>query len=119
MPDTSADLRSQLLAREASLSVEVQRHREQLGEPAAATTNTFIAGAEGAMADADDLREVSLLQRAQRELDEVRAALQRLADGSYGECVSCGAAIGLPRLRAVPEARLCVACQSAAEQRPR
>jgi hypothetical protein len=73
-----AALRKQLRARAESLRAEVQQHRHQLVEPAAATSNTFIAGAEGAAADADDALEVALLGRAQGELDAVTAALQRI-----------------------------------------
>ncbi len=113
-----AKLREQLSARAASLRADVQQHREQLVEPAAATGNTFIAGAEGAIADADDEREVALLSRTQHELDAVNAALQRLESGTFGVCARCAATIEPARLQALPEARLCLNCQRAAEQRP-
>ena len=117
-PDFST-LREQLSALAARLRADVQTHREQLIEPAAATGNTFIAGAEGAAADADDEREVALLRRAQLELDDVNAALQRLDSGRFGDCERCGEAIALARLQALPQARLCLACQSAAEHHTR
>jgi RNA polymerase-binding transcription factor len=50
-----------------------------------------------------------------RGLDEVAAALGRLGSGAYGICGSCGKAIPLPRLRAMPAARFCLACQEAEE----
>jgi len=53
-----------------------------------------------------------------RELDEVAEALRRLVSGAYGTCESCRAPIALPRLRAVPAARLCLACQEAEEVVP-
>jgi DnaK suppressor protein len=118
-PDDLAALRAQLLAREAELRGDVQSHRQALVEPAAATGNTFIAGTEGATADADDERELALLRHAQVELDEVASALVRIDEGSYGECETCGAEIDLGRLRARPEARLCLACQNLAEHRRR
>jgi len=52
------------------------------------------------------------------ELDEIAAALRRMASGTYGLCESCRAPIALPRLRAVPAARFCLACQGAQEARP-
>jgi DnaK suppressor protein len=110
-----AALRKQLRARAETLRNEVQQHRDQLVEPAAATSNTFIAGAEGAAADADDAREVALLGRAQIELDAVTAALQRLDHGGFGHCERCGAAIAPARLDALPEASLCLDCQRASE----
>ena len=53
-----------------------------------------------------------------RELDEIAEALRRLGSGDYGVCESCRAPIGLARLRAVPAARLCVACQGGQEVSP-
>lgn len=53
-----------------------------------------------------------------RELDEVADALRRLGSGAYGICESCRAPIALPRLRAVPAARFCLACQEAEEVVP-
>jgi DnaK suppressor protein len=41
-------------------------------------------------------------------LDEVDAALQRLTDGTYGNCEICGKPIGAARLEAMPAARLCI-----------
>jgi RNA polymerase-binding transcription factor DksA len=49
-----------------------------------------------------------------RELAEIEAALQRIQDGRYGTCLSCGGPMGLQRLRAIPEARYCVACSGQA-----
>tara|TARA_R110001599_G_scaffold353790_1_gene597772 strand:- start:47061 stop:47378 length:318 start_codon:yes stop_codon:yes gene_type:complete len=40
----------------------------------------------------------------------VTAALERIADGSYGICEKCAAAIGQARLEIVPEATRCVKC---------
>jgi DnaK suppressor protein len=117
MSDPSfAELRQWLADCEARLQLEVQRHRTDLAEPAADTGNAFIAGNEGAMADADDELELALLRRAQHELGEVSAALQRMEAGTYGDCQRCAEPIGLARLRALPEARLCLACQQLADQ---
>lgn len=51
-----------------------------------------------------------LPEDARLELDEIDAALERLAQGRYGLCQSCGGPIGHQRLRAIPEARFCMAC---------
>jgi DnaK suppressor protein len=47
-------------------------------------------------------------------LEEVEAALQRLADGTYGRCERCGQEINPARLEAMPAARLCIADASRA-----
>jgi hypothetical protein len=44
------------------------------------------------------------------EIEEIEAALGRIDEGRYGNCVSCGGPLGLQRLRAIPEARYCVGC---------
>lgn len=49
-----------------------------------------------------------------KEYYEIVAVLQRMELGSYGNCESCGEAIALPRLKAVPSARECVACANGA-----
>jgi DnaK suppressor protein len=49
-------------------------------------------------------------------LDEIDAAQARLAAGTYGACETCRRPIPLERLRAVPAARYCVACQRREER---
>lgn len=46
----------------------------------------------------------------QRELAEIERALARLADGDYGTCATCGAAIAEERLEVLPAAITCVGC---------
>jgi DnaK suppressor protein len=41
---------------------------------------------------------------------EIDQALERIDDGSYGRCGSCGEVIPAERLRALPWAALCVPC---------
>ena len=56
------------------------------------------------------------LERESGTLREVRAALDRIADGSYGACRHCEEEISLKRLKAVPWATLCIACQEQADR---
>lgn len=49
-------------------------------------------------------------QEAQTSIQHIRAALARIADGTYGRCARCGEAITPARLEAVPEALVCVQC---------
>ena len=55
------------------------------------------------------------LERESIVLREVRAALDRIADGSYGVCLQCDDQISQRRLKAVPWATLCIACQEQAD----
>ncbi|MEM8572373.1 MAG: TraR/DksA family transcriptional regulator [Pseudomonadota bacterium] len=46
----------------------------------------------------------------QREIRMIKAALDRIDDGSYGYCVACGEPIPEARLRILPQTPLCAAC---------
>ena len=51
------------------------------------------------------------LQTAEADdLAEIEAALKRISLGTWGACEICGTSIGELRLRAIPQARRCVAC---------
>lgn len=58
-------------------------------------------------------------ERGQRELEDIDAALRRIADGTYGICLDCDAHIGIERLRAVPTANLCIGCANSRERQTR
>jgi DnaK suppressor protein len=46
----------------------------------------------------------------------VRAALGRIAHGTYGKCLDCDEEISHKRLTAVPWATLCIVCQESADR---
>ena len=56
------------------------------------------------------------LEREANLLREVRTALDRINDGSYGVCLHCEEEISQKRLQAVPWATLCIGCQQASDQ---
>jgi DnaK suppressor protein len=58
------------------------------------------------------------LERGSKVLRNVRAALGRIADGTYGTCLQCEEEISQKRLNAVPWATLCIACQEWADRNP-
>ena len=53
---------------------------------------------------------------AARTLQQVRAALQRINDGSYGFCIECGRPIERMRLEAVPWTPFCLEDQEKHDQ---
>jgi DnaK suppressor protein len=59
---------------------------------------------------------ISNVDRETVLLREVRAALRRIHEGSFGTCLECETAISPKRLAAVPWARLCIKCQEAADR---
>jgi len=77
------------------------------------------------LADEADLTSVELTQgviftlreKEQRTLAEIDEALQRMEEGSYGQCEDCDEQIGLKRLEIFPTARLCITHQEEAEKK--
>ena len=51
---------------------------------------------------------------ANPEIARIRAALQRMRDGTYGECVRCGEEIAEARLETLPDTPLCRTCAAGA-----
>jgi DnaK suppressor protein len=56
------------------------------------------------------------VDRESRLLRDVKAALRRIPDGSFGTCIDCESAISPKRLAAVPWAPRCIQCQDAFDQ---
>lgn len=60
------------------------------------------------LADDEALEGVDDVLRA--EAGQVRLALIRIENGTYGTCANCGEAIGRDRLEAQPTATRCIKC---------
>ena len=70
---------------------------------------------ESSEVDIQDAIGFALIQMKAETLDKIDAALHRLGEGTYGDCVECGAEIAGPRLRALPFAVRCRDCEEARE----
>ena len=111
---------SGLLVRERELVGEIGAERE---------VDIAVANSIGmAATDVNDLKDQAsnwerttlrdaVVQRDRNELADVRAALARLRDGTYGICIDCEQPIDLSRLTAIPAAARCMACQTQFESR--
>ena len=69
--------------------------------------------------DTDLTIEYSIGLKQRENLNKVISALERIENGTYGECQECGEEISPERLKARPESRLCVACKELAEKSQR
>jgi len=98
-----------LEARERELAKRL-RTREQISFP-----KTPEPEEEAQMTTQQDLAVLDRNQAA-KLLRQVRAALERIEDGSYGICLSCEDEIPPRRLEAVPWAAYCIQCQEAFDQ---
>lgn len=99
--------RRTLEAQLAELEARLARVEADLGETPDADSSERAVQAE----DDESLEGQAALITG--EIASTRRALDRLADGSYGSCVACGADIAPGRLEARPEAALCITCASA------
>ncbi len=71
---------------------------------------------DAALDSAHDEITSQLAEVESRELAQIEAALERMRDGTFGNCEACGGAIPLARLQALPYAVLCIQCQQEAEK---
>jgi len=98
--------RRTLLRQVPALAQEEQAKRE-------AETNDWI---DRAVSVESETLLHALADTERKELVEIEAALDRIADHRFGTCESCGHAIAERRLEAMPEARTCVACSAQRER---
>src|SRR5438094_6021768 len=59
---------------------------------------------------------LSLIQNEEQVLEEIREALNRINQGTYGKCEECGSPIPKARLQALPYTRHCVDCARKVQQ---
>jgi DnaK suppressor protein len=99
------------------------KQRLQATEDLRADKATALEGNDG-VEDSGEMSELDLnrstaLDLAGRQtqlIEEIDEALQRIEDGTYGQCFSCGKPLDEERLKAVPTAKYDVACQAAIEE---
>ena len=119
-----AELKQMLEERRREIQAEVQGKMRGVREEGAwgGKLNEVLDAVESAEADIQEELEFSLVQMKSETLNKINDALVRLEQGTYGNCFECGEEIAEKRLRALPFAVRCKACEEArenAEQRER
>jgi DnaK suppressor protein len=68
---------------------------------------------EGDRANTSLARELDLGQKSRDRalLSAVDAALKRISEGTFGQCLNCEQEINAKRLEAIPWVRYCITCQ--------
>ncbi|MHA1538114.1 MAG: TraR/DksA family transcriptional regulator [Alphaproteobacteria bacterium] len=107
MPDTET-IREILLAKQEELR---QLDEASAGDSATVELDQQKVGRLSRM-DALQAQEMALATKRRREIGQGRigAALKRLDDGTYGECLACGEEIGEKRLALDPATPTCIDC---------
>jgi DnaK suppressor protein len=108
------DLRAILHDRERELQIVVQRRVQNV---ASGRAGAGLDETEHAEAEIQEHVEVALIRMQEETLQRVRDALNRLDAGEYGNCAECDAEISEKRLRALPFAFRCTACEEQFELR--
>ncbi len=107
------ELHERLKKEKAELSERLE-HSRVLGQPSAERKegSPFGKREEGADEALELEKRLALEQRLIESLNDVEHALQKYEAGTYGLCDSCGQAIELARLEAMPHASLCLTCKA-------
>lgn len=88
---------------------ELDRENARLAETAAERSPDPSSAEGGSMAFEYE-KELSVDANTEDLLRKAEKALDRLNEGSYGVCESCGAAIPVARLEVLPYTTVCVEC---------
>ena len=102
------DLRQDLIERREDLQRRINEENEKIDENKSENLDP------GTLAQDYNFRQriSSIVDRYELEIIEINNALRRIEEGSYGICENCGETIPIERLRAMPQAKLCVRCQT-------
>jgi DnaK suppressor protein len=105
--------RDELLRRDAEL--------EQATFDATQSDMTGEVGLDEDFADAgtatfDRERDLSIRNNIRDLVDQITRAINRIENGTYGECERCGRPIDAARLKALPHALLCMDCKRREER---
>jgi DnaK suppressor protein len=110
MTQTELDKYKEMLeAKQADLSMGLRNRDEIVIEKTPDALDEVTRAGERELAIRNLDREATMLRN-------VRAALRRMADGSYGVCMHCDEEIKPKRLQAVPWTMYCIRCQEAADR---
>ena len=107
-----AAIAARLRARRASVTEAAAAHEDdrrpvQLDQTRIGRLSRMDALQSQAMA-------VEVERRRELELTRIDAALERLKDGEYGYCITCGEPIALKRLELDPATPVCIECAAQA-----
>jgi DnaK suppressor protein len=95
---------------------EAQHNGDSTIEDLTISNELFADPADRASAESDRAFTLRIRDRERRLIRKIQAALQRIDDGTFGECEECGEEIGVARLKARPVTKLCINCKSRQEE---
>jgi len=110
-----------ILRRKEEVNEEIKHISEDTLKKSQKDASGDISGYTYHMADVatdnyDREFSLGLASKDRKSLYELEDALKRVEEGTYGICQDCKCLIAKTRLRAVPQARLCIKCQEKREK---
>ena len=113
-PSRHAKIEAKLLERRKDILALIEGHGEdskpvELDQTRVGRLSRMDSLQNQAMAKETD-------RRRHQELDQIDHALERLTDGSYGDCIECGEPIAEKRLALDPSTPLCIDCAGRGER---
>jgi RNA polymerase-binding transcription factor DksA len=106
MANRHAEIKAMLETKLQELADRAERLENRLRDPGDADSE------ENAIVHENDEVLAGLSQLAERDIHEIKLALDRIEHGTYGICVQCGREIAKARLAALPFTGTCVQCAS-------
>jgi DnaK suppressor protein len=115
--------KEQLLALRARLRGDVNQMSDAALKKSRSEANGDLSSMPIHMADigSDNFEQeftLSLIETDGGTLALIETSLERIEEGTYGQCEECGVKIPKTRLNAIPYATLCVRCADAQDRQP-
>ncbi|MFS4458893.1 TraR/DksA family transcriptional regulator [Bdellovibrio sp. HCB2-146] len=104
------NLKESLLQQKSSILNKTHEFKEEQS-----SMSNVADEAEAASLDISNNISIHLHERDRVALFAIERALGKIADGTYGQCESCGEIIGARRLQARPFTALCIECMEEQE----
>ena len=99
-----------------SMLQDIQEKGQSTIEDMSGTSQVYADPADRASQESDQFFTLRLRDRDRKLINKIKAALERIDDGTYGICEMCGEDISIPRLKARPVTTLCIQCKSKQEE---
>lgn len=105
--------RKTLAAVKLQLSLDIDRTVHAMQDEA----TVFADPNDRASQESDMALELRNRDRERKLIKKIEETIEKIENGEYGYCESCGVEIGLKRLEARPTATLCIDCKTLDELR--
>jgi DnaK suppressor protein len=104
-----------LLARRQELLDEAERTVNGMGS----ASQTFADPTDRASLESERIATLRIRDRERKLIAKIDSVIERIEDGTYGNCDECGEPISVERLKVRPETTLCINCKAEQEEEER